>query len=60
MMDPDEELEFNTSDAKRVYLSDDSAAVFFVKRFQEFTAVLRKLLTAQESRQNHTNCYLDD
>ena len=59
MMNPDDELEFNTTDAKRVYLSDDSTAVFFVKRFHNFTAVLRTLVTVQESVQNRTTCYLD-
>ena len=59
MMNPDDELEFNTTDAKRVYLSDDSTAVFFVKRFHDFTAVLRTLVAVQESKQNRTTCYLD-
>ena len=59
MMNPDDELEFNTTDAKRVYLSDDSTAVFFVKRFHDFTAVLRTLVTVQETKQNRTTCYLD-
>ena len=59
MMNPDDELEFNTTDAKRVYLSDDSTAVFFVKRFQDFMEVLRTLVTVQESKQNRTTCYLD-
>ena len=60
MMNPEDKLEFNTSDAKRVYLSDDSTAVFFVKRFHDFTAVLRTLVTVQESKQNRTTCHLDD
>ena len=59
MMNPDDDLEFNTTDAKRVYLSDDSTAVFFVKRFHNFTAVLRTLVTVQERVQNRTTCYLD-
>ena len=59
MMNPEDKLEFNTTDAKRVYLSDDSTAVFFVKRFHNFTAVLRTLVTVQESVQNRTTCYLD-
>ena len=60
MMNPEDKLEFNTTDAKRVYLSDDSTAVFFVKRYQDFTAVLRTLVTVQESKQNRTTCHLDD
>ena len=60
MMNPDDELEFNTTDAKRVYLSDDSTAVFFVKRYQDFTAVLRTLVTVQENKQNRTTCHLDE
>ena len=60
MMNPEDKLEFNTTDAKRVYLSDDSTAVFFVKRYQDFTAVLRTLVTVQESKQNRTTCHLDE
>ena len=60
MMNPDDELEFNTTDAKRVYLSDDSTAVFFVKKYQDFTAVLRTLVTVQETKQNRTICHQDD
>ena len=60
MMNPDDELEFNTTDAKRVYLSDDSTAVFFVKKYQDFTAVLRTLVTVQQTKQNRTICHKDD
>ena len=60
MMNPEDKLEFSTTDAKHVYLSDDSTAVFFVKRYQDFTAVLRTLVTVQESKQNRTTCHLDD
>ena len=60
MMNPEDKLEFNTTDPKRVYLSDDSTAVFFVKRYQDFTAVLRTLVTVQESKQNSATCHLDD
>ena len=58
MMNPDDELQFDTTDAKRVYLTDDSTAVLFVKRFQDFIAVLRTVVTVQESKQNHTTCHL--
>ena len=60
MMNPEDKLEFNTTDPKRVYLSDDSTAVFFVKRYQDITAVLRTLVTVQESKQNSATCHLDD
>ena len=60
MMNPEDKLEFNTTDPKRVYLSDDSTAVFFVKRYQDFTAVLRTLVTVEESKQNSATCHLDD
>ena len=56
MMNPEDKLEFSTTDAKRVYLSDDSTAVFFVKKYQDFTAVLRTLVTVQETKQNRTIC----
>ena len=57
MMNPEDKLEFSTTDAKRVYLSDDSTAVFFVKKYQDFTAVLRTLVTVQETKQNRTICH---
>ena len=60
IMNPEDKLEFNTTDPKRVYVSDDSTAVFFVKRYQDFTAVLRTLVTVQESKQNSATCHLDD
>ena len=59
MINPDDELEFNTTDAKRVYLTDDSTAVFFVKRFDGYAEVLRTLVTIRESKQNKTTCHLD-
>ena len=60
IMNPEDKLEFNTTDAKRVYFSGDSTAMFFVKRYQDFTAVLRTLVTVQESKQNRTTCHLDE
>ena len=38
MINPDDKLEINTTDAKRVYLTDDSTAVLFVK---DLTVMLR-------------------
>ena len=60
MINPEDKLEFSTTDAKRVYLSDDSTAVFFVKKYQDFTAVLRTLVTVQQTKQNRTICHKDD
>ena len=51
MINPDDKLEFNTTDAKRVYLTDDSTAVLFVKRFDGYAEVLRTLVTVRESKQ---------
>ena len=59
MINPDDKLEFNTTDAKRVYLTDDSTAVLFVKRFDGYAEVLRTLVTVRESKQNKTTCHLD-
>ena len=59
MMNPDDKLENNTTEAKRVYLSDDSTAVFFLKKFNGYIAVLRTLVTVRESKQNHTTCHPD-
>ena len=57
MINPDDKLENNTTEAKRVYLSDDSTAVFFLKKFNGYIAVLRTLVTVRESKQNHTTCH---
>jgi len=59
MINPDDKLEINTTDAKRVYLTDDSTAVLFVKRFDGYAEVLRTLVTINESKQNKTTCHLD-
>lgn len=59
MINLDDKLEFNTTDAKRVYLTDDSTAVLFVKRFDGSAEVLRTLVTISESKQNKTTCHLD-
>ena len=59
MINPDDKLEFNTTDAKRVYLTDDSTSVLFVKRFDGYAEVLRTLVTVRESKQNKTTCHLD-
>ena len=60
MINPEDKLDFSTTDAKRVYLSDDSTAVFFVKKYQDFMVVLRTLVTVQETKQNRTICNQDD
>ena len=59
MINPDDKLEINTTDAKRVYLTDDSTAVLFVKRFDGYAEVLRTLVTINESKQNKTTFHLD-
>ena len=45
MMNPEDKLENNTSDAKRSYVAQNQTAVYFVKRFRDFTAVNRTLVT---------------
>ena len=54
MMNPEDKLENNTSDAKRIYVVQNRTAVYFVKRFRDFTAVNRTLVTTREAKQNAT------
>ena len=59
MINPEDKLELNTTDAKRVYLTGDGTAVLFVKRFDGYAEVLTTLVTVRESKQNKTTCHLD-
>ena len=61
MVNPDDKLVGSASDAKRIYVSDDSTTVFFVKRWIDYVGVNRTPVTIRETKQNHTICHpLDD
>ena len=57
MVNPDDELVGSMSDAKRIYVSDDSTTVFFVKRWTDHVGVNRTPVTIRETKQNHTVCH---
>ena len=54
MMNPEDKLENKTSDAERNQVAENRTAVYFVKRFRDFTAVNRTLVTTREAKQNTT------
>ncbi len=57
MVNPDDKLEGSVSDAKRIYVSDDSTTVFFVKRWTDYIGVNRTPVTIREAKQNTTTCH---
>ena len=57
MVNPEDKLVGSASDAKRIYVSDDSTTVFFVKRWKDYVGVNRTPVTIRESKQNHTICH---
>ena len=57
MINPDDELEGNASEAKRIYVAEDRTAVYFLKKFPSYTSINRTLVTVQETKQNITVCH---
>ena len=57
MVNPDDKLEGNVSEAKRIYVAEDSTAVYFLKRFPTYTSINRTIVSVRESRQNTTYCH---
>ena len=57
MMNPEDKLENNTSDAKMVSEAENRTAVYFVKWFRDLTAVNSTLVTTREAKQNTTVCH---
>ena len=57
MVNPEDKLEGNVSEAKRIYVAEDSTAVYFLKRFPSYTSINRTIVSVRESTQNTTYCH---
>ena len=57
MMNPEDELEGNVSEAKRIYVAEDSTAVYFLKKFPSYTSINRTIVSVRESKQSTTYCH---
>ena len=57
MMNPEDKLEGTVSEAKRIYVAEDSTAVYFLKRFPSYTSINRTIVSVRESKQSTTYCH---
>ena len=57
MVNPEDKLEGNVSEAKRIYVAEDSTAVYFLKRFPSYISINRTVVSVRESKQNTTYCH---
>ena len=57
MVNPEDKLEDNVSEAKRIYVAEDSTAVYFLKRFPSYTSINRTIVSVRETKQNTTYCH---
>ena len=60
MVNPDDKLEGNVSEAKKIYVAEDSTAVYFLKKFPSYTSINRTIVSVRASKQNTTYCYLEE
>ena len=60
MVNPDDKLEGNVSEAKRIYVAEDSTAVYFLKKFPSYTSINRTIVSVRESKQNTTHCHPEE
>ena len=54
MVNPEDKLEGNVSEAKRIYVAKDSTAVYFLKRLPTYLSINRTVVAVRESKQNTT------
>ena len=45
MVNPDDKLEGNASEAKRIYVAEDSTAGYFLKKFPSYTSINRTIVS---------------
>ena len=57
MINPDDKLEGNASEAKRIYVAEDRSAVYFLKKFPSYISINRTLVTVREAKQSTTVCH---
>ena len=60
MVNPDDKLKGNVSEAKRIYVAEDSTAVYFLKKFPSYTSINRTIVSVRESKQNTTYCHPEE
>ena len=60
MVKPDDKLEGNVSEAKKIYMAEDSTAVYFLENFPSYTSNNRTIVSVRESKQNTAYCYLEE
>jgi ketosteroid isomerase-like protein len=60
MMNPEDKLEGTVSEAKRIYVAEDSTAVYFLKKFpspENQININRTIVSVCESKQSTTKCH---
>ena len=57
MVNPEDKLEGNVSEAKRIYVAEDSTAVYFLKRLPTYLSINRTVVAVRETTQNTTYCH---
>jgi hypothetical protein len=60
MMNPEDKLEGTVSEAKRIYVAEDSTAVYFLKKFpspENQININRTIVSVRESKQSTTKCH---
>ena len=57
MVNPEDKLEGNVSEAKRIYVAEDSTAVYFLKRLPTYLSINRTVVAVRETKQNTTSCH---
>ena len=57
MINPEDKIEGNVSEAKRIYVAEDSTAVYFLKKFPSYTSINRTIVSVRESKQSTTYCH---
>ena len=60
MMNPEDKLEGTVSEAKRIYVAEDSTAVYFLKKFpspENQININRTIVSVRETKQSTTKCH---
>ena len=52
-----EDITSSMDEAKRIYVAEDSTAVYFLKKFPSYTSVNRTIVSVRESKQSTTYCH---
>ena len=56
MVNPNDKLEGNVSEANRIYVAENSTAVYFLKKFPSYTSFTRTIVSVRGFKQNTTYC----